>query len=287
MLLEPRSGPPHGGPGLGFSVFGRGLREARGGEMMGRIQVDPTLTMRTEVLLPIFPLEHRCSICAIYHRDPALFEELSQRLLLAHPRAEILAWLKQRRQRVTERALYRHYSKHVRPYISQVLEAERRVRAQIKALAGESQADIGAALSHGLSAQMLTALASINLPALLATATDAGEATGIVIAMTKLSDVLAKVEQAQAQIRLSEQLVELRRLEVLVKRGRAQEIAKAYIEAVLHSHPEIAEQVLALLDRAEPQPGMKQLKQLPSQASNDHSHRRPEKNSKTAPRRRR
>ena len=242
--------------------------------------------MRTEISLPFYPMEHRCLICRIYHQDERFFRELTERLLLAHPRAEILAWARKQGHRLSERGLYRHYKLHVRPYLNQVLEAERHVRAQIKALSGESQADIGAALSRQLSSQMLSALNTINLPALLAKATDAGEATGIVIAMTKLSDVLAKVEQAQAQIRLNEQLVELRRLEVLVKRGRAQEIAKAYIEAVLHAHPEIAEQVLALLDRAEPQPGMKQLKQLPSKASND-SDRRTEKTRKTQPRRRR
>jgi hypothetical protein len=221
--------------------------------MMGN-SVEAIGTMRTEISLPIFPLEHRCSICQIYHQDAVVFEELTHRLLLAHKRPEIMEWLKSAGFPTSERALYRHYSRHVRPYVSEVLVAERRVRAQIKALEGMPQEEIASALSRSLASQALVAMQAINLSGLLSRATDADEATGIVIALTKLSKSLADIEHTRAQIDLNTQLVELRKLEVEQKIGALDQRSIRQIEAALREYPDLARQVRNALAASKAEP---------------------------------
>jgi len=234
---------------------------------VGKASSKPLDLITTEVSLPVFPLEHRCQLCQIYSRDPELFNQMSQRLLVAESREEIVAWLKAKGIRTSLRALYRHYSRHVEPYIRDTLEFERRLRMEVHVLEDIQGINIAAAFARKLAADGLTALRNLNLAGQLSRIRDPELVVGVLREFARLCKALADIDRAAAEVALKEQLVELRRIELISKAGRLEEIAGRVIEDALRGHPELARQVRNALASSKAKP----LTALPANAETNSS----------------
>jgi len=236
-------------------------------EEKGRASSKPLDLITTEVSLPVFPLEHRCQLCQIYSRDPELFNQMSQRLLTAQSREEIVAWLKGQGIRTSLRALYRHYSRHVEPYIRDTLEFERRLRMEVHVLEEIQGVNIAGVFARKLAADGLTALRHLDLAGQLSRIRDPELVIGVLREFARLCKALADIDRAAAEVALKEQLVELRRIELISKAGRLEEIAGRVIEDALRGHPELARQVRNALASSKAKP----LTALPTNAETNRS----------------
>lgn len=214
---------------------------------MSRPSSTPIGNLRTEVSLPVFPLSHRCSVCKIYHQQPELFDELSRRLLAAQPYQQILAWLAEHEIQLKPKHLSLHNQRHIQPYVRDVLEYERRLRIEVRTLEEIQGMNLAAAFARKLAADGLTALRSLNLAAQLSRINDPAMASELLGQFTRLIKALADIDRAGAEIELKRQLVELRKLEVMQKTGRLDEIAIRILESALKEHPALAQQVRAAL----------------------------------------
>jgi len=221
--------------------------------MSTKPQSSPIGSIRTEISLPIFPLTQSCHVCGIYRRDPAVFDELSRRLILAYPRAETIRWLRQHGIKLTEKNLSRHYQRHVKPYVRDTLDLERRLRAELMVLENAADIRVGAVLARKLAADGLAAARRINLAGLLAGAGTPDEATSVLRELTRLCKALADIDRADAEIRLKEIVLKLRAIELSQKSGLREAEITRWIEFALQDHPDLAAQIIAI---AKPTPAL-------------------------------
>ena len=244
---------------------------------MKKATAQPLGNITTEVTLPVFPLEHRCKVCRIYHENPAVFDELCGRLLMAQPRDEILAWLADQGFAIGAKNLSRHYQQHVRPHIQDVLKFERRLRAEMKVLDGVAEGDIASALSRQLASDGLLAIRKLNLASLLQRISKPEEAIAALREFTRLCKALADISRAAAETELKRKLIALRAIELALKEGRADEIARQWIGHQLEGQPQKRDQILGILGLAP----MKQVKALPAPARDAAKHGTQEANSRS------
>jgi len=210
--------------------------------------VKPVGTFTTEIQVPIFPLASRCSICRIYRTHPERFGEMTEMLMMGHEQKEVIEFLGTHGIRVTDKALSRHYHNHFLGHYHDALEIERRLRAEQAAMDPDTPATIASALARSLAMRALQAVNKINMDALAASA-DAK----LIKSLAELARTIAQIDALGADRKLKQKLVELRAVELALKQGRADVIARQWIISQLRDEPEKANKILAELDLA-PQP---------------------------------
>jgi len=209
----------------------------------------PVGMITTEIQVPVFPLASRCSICRLFqtHRDQ--FLEATQMLMLGEEQQAVEKWLnKHRGIDVTIKSLSRHYHNHMLPYFAEALELERRLRAEMRAMDPDTPATIASALARSLAMRALQAVNLINMEALAA-----GADAKLIKSLAELALTIAQIDGLSADRKLKEELVKLRAVELALKQGRADVIARQWIISQLRDEPDKANKILAELDLA-PQP---------------------------------
>jgi len=204
---------------------------------------EPVGMMATEVQVPLFPLEHRCKVCRLCHSHPEIFDGLTRRLLEARPRKQIISWLKRNGISLDEKCLSRHYRRHMLPYFHEALEVERRLRAEFRAIGQEGAASIASALARTLAMRALTAASEIDFEKL---GTNADPE--LIRELSGLARTIAQIDAHAADAQLKSKLVQLRAIELDQKAGNLDRVAARWILLRLQERPQIARQVLELLD---------------------------------------
>ena len=220
-----------------------------------RAGANPIGMMTSVVSVPKFPLEHRCKACRLCHTHPALFDELTRRLLEARPRNGIIAWLKREGVSLDEKCLSRHYQRHMLPHFQAALEIERRLEAEQKVLGTEGAVNIASVLSRTLAMRALDIIEKIPLEAMAK-----GADANFLRELNRLCATIAQIDAQGAQARLSEKMLELRTLEVAQKTGRLEELAARWLMNKLKGRPDLAHHIIDELGLPRP----KEMKQLPS-----------------------
>jgi len=211
--------------------------------------VKPVGTFTTEVTVPIFPIASRCSICKLFRAHPEAYERMTEMLMLGEEQKTVVKWLNaQPGIRITDKALSRHYHNHFLGHYHDALEIERRLRAEQAAMDPDTPATIASALARSLAMRALRAVNKINMDALAASA-DAK----LIKSLAELARTIAQIDALSADRKLKQKLVELRAVELALKQGRADVIARQWIISQLRDEPEKANKILAELDLA-PQP---------------------------------
>ncbi len=223
---------------------------------MARAGAEPTSMMRTEVLVPLFPLQHRCKVCRLAQSHPEISDELTRRLLEARKRKDIVSWLKRNGISINEKGLSRHYQRHMLPYFREALEVERRLRAEMNVLDGDTSASIASALARTLAMRGLTAASAIDMDAL---AENADPDT--LRELANLAKVVAQIDSMAADRRLKEKLVQIRQIELELKSGNLEKAAVRWLMLRLQDRPAVARQVIEMLDLPMPIAAMKALPQ--------------------------
>jgi len=217
----------------------------------------PVGTITTEIQVPVFPLASRCSICKLFQLHPQQFEQATRMLMLGEEQQKVVQWLnKQPGIRVTTKALSRHYHRHMLPFFAEALELERRARAWTSAIDSETSGSIASALARSMAMQALASLEKISFDAI---ASEADPNT--IREFSRLAETIAKIDGLAADRRLKEKLVQLRQIEVDLKGNSLDEVAARWILLRLQERPQVARQVIELLDLPLPP---KELKALPA-----------------------
>jgi len=221
---------------------------------MRKTSAEPIGMIRTEVQVPLFPLEHRCKICRLCHAQPAIFDEITRRLIQAEPRKKIIAWLESEGVKLSEKNLERHYHRHMLPFFREALEVERRLQAEMKAIGTSRSVSIASALARGAAMRLLETLTKIDFNQL------AKEADAILIReISGAARAVADIDAKAADILLKEKMVQLRALELDFRAGELDRVAARWILMRLKERPAIARQVLRLLELPMPAESMKAL----------------------------
>ena len=170
-------------------------------------------------------------------------------LMLGEEQQAVEKWLnKHSGINVTIKSLSRHYHRHMLPYFSEALALERRFRAEMAALDPDTPATIASALVRSAAMQLLEVVHRLD-PEQLAAKAD----PKMLDAISRMAETIAKIDAFAADRRLKEELIKLRAVELALKQGRADVIARQWIISQLRDQPDKANKILAELDLA-PQP---------------------------------
>lgn len=240
---------------------------------------NPIGMMTTVVSVPLFPLQHRCKACRLCRSHPALFDELTRRLLEAQERKAVIAWLKREGVSLDEKCLSRHYQRHMLPYFQSALEIERRLEAEQKVLGTEGAVNIASVIARTLAMRVLDIIETIPLENMAK-----GADANFLREINRLAGTIAQIDAQASDSRLKDKLLELRTLEVAQKTGRLEELAARWLMTQLKDRPDLAKHIIDELDLPQP------MKQLPSpkptgKANHSTSRKRSRSSSPTSARR--
>jgi len=210
--------------------------------------------MVTTKSVPPFPLEWRCKTCRLQQSHPSLFDELTLRLLHAEPRKDVVAWLKKQGISIDLKGLCVHYRRHVLPYWHEAVEIQQRLQIQAELLGQHDAGSIASALAMSLAMRAMDAVHEIDFARLGRKADPK-----LIDALTRLSEANAKIIALGADARLKEELVDLRAIDLALKRGELEQAAVRWLRYRLEEHPDIAAKVFALIE-----PIMPNMKALPA-----------------------
>jgi len=136
----------------------------------------------------------------------------------------------------------------------------------------DTPATIASALARSAAMQLLEVVGKLN-PEQLAGKADAK----LIDAISRAAETIAKIDALGADRKLKQKLLELRAVELALKQGRADVIARHWIISQLRDQPDKANKILAELD-LEPQP--KPMKALPAGGTQPPKKQQPKKASK-------
>ena len=216
---------------------------------MPRDSAAPVGTITTELQVPYYPLASRCSICKLWQTHRGAFVQATEMLTLGEEQKKVAKWLNEQPGiRVTIKSLSRHYHNHLLPHFQEALALERRLRAEMRAMDPDTPATIASALARSAAMRLLTVVDKLD-PDQLAAKADAK----LLDSISRVAETIAKIDAYAADRRLKEELIKLRAVELALKQGRADVIARQWIISQLRDQPDKANKILAELDLA-PQP---------------------------------
>lgn len=205
---------------------------------------------QTTITLPPITLRSRCQVCQLYHKDPALFDALNEKLLGGVPYKTIIAWLQRKGVKVVQSSLWRHREKHLLPHFQDALLIERTATALAHATAGQENITIAGVVLRILASKIHEALSSLSIEDIQKL-----DALDLIKASTQLAQTIAYADRTAADSALKAEELELKKLRLAKSKEELAALAVEWLRKELVGRPDLLQHMreqLALPNVAQP-----------------------------------
>jgi hypothetical protein len=190
----------------------------------------------TTITLPPIALRSRCAICQLWHADPALFDDLNEKLLGGFGQTKLLAWLKTKGFRTNQTSLSRHKNKHLQPYFNDAIEILQTARAIATTTGGMENITLAGVILRVLAAKVHDAVSDItpgNIGKL--------DTLDLMKMATKLAEAIAMADRTAADSALKAEELELRKLRLAKSKEELAALAVDWLRKELAGRPDLVE----------------------------------------------